>query len=675
MVTDWINWQQWTEVGGYDQHHFAYIFQTAFLCVAGVGTVLWTTEAIIIVTKFLLIRRVEKDDAENPPDLEDSEEQEINPEEPVISPENIKEGSDKEEESIHDIEESAAKLEEDMNLQEAKLYEAEKSVEQIEDTEEQETKLDEAGETAVKKCDKRENVREETEEQDKKSTTAAAWVLENTINVSILMRNHVKNKADLDENMKRMKRERCVYRLGILALILTGLLEDLPVILLVFYTAVLPMCGAPARQEVGSDLTMATIVSSMLNSLWTMIILFCELCGCQKICGNIFLRCRVKNHTNDDSLVRKIKSLPNKSICETSRVSRPFKQYCKMVFRSCVKIILLGFIFLLFAGNFSLGLLTIIQIRGSLSLKPLLIGPLFLQSSVPADKQGPGLDGKRDEAMFINIEMKPSSEYQVVLYDDEGYTKARSMWTNQIINRLYIGQLQDLSHIREGTLTKAVPCARVFPFLDRIDETLFTWYSFPAPRNADFSNCKFIFTLRYYPNNNNWNPFKNLLHDFHKDITIEWGIHISDNKVCPAGIRRFSVEEVLTRDVEDGLIKYTCSSSCGDDANICNNAHHAKFQAYWPADLIEVPGGLYFTINDLKVIDSCEFITHFNLSSKFCDEYWADVEPVQVPLEKKHAYTQFITIPELYKFNEEQNTFVPHNNCDQLWNSSLVCCS
>ena len=49
MVTDWINWNQWTSVGGYDQFHFIFIFQIAFLCATAAGTFLWTIEVILMI--------------------------------------------------------------------------------------------------------------------------------------------------------------------------------------------------------------------------------------------------------------------------------------------------------------------------------------------------------------------------------------------------------------------------------------------------------------------------------------------------------------------------------------------------------------------------------------------------------------------------------------------------
>ena len=52
VVTDWLNWIEWKEVGGYDQYYFASIFQKIFLCVAAVGTGLWIVELFVIVKKW-----------------------------------------------------------------------------------------------------------------------------------------------------------------------------------------------------------------------------------------------------------------------------------------------------------------------------------------------------------------------------------------------------------------------------------------------------------------------------------------------------------------------------------------------------------------------------------------------------------------------------------------------
>ena len=89
------------------------------------------------------------------------------------------------------------------------------------------------------------------------------------------------------EAQYKVRGEKCIYRLAVFLLILTGFFEDFPVVIITFHTAASPFCGTPARQEVGSVITMATIISAMMNSLWTMIILFYELCGCQKFCTNI----------------------------------------------------------------------------------------------------------------------------------------------------------------------------------------------------------------------------------------------------------------------------------------------------------------------------------------------------------------------------------------------------
>ena len=123
-------------------------------------------------------------------------------------------------------------------------------------------------------------------------------------------------------------------------------------------------------------------------------------------------------------------------------------------------------------------------------------------------------------------------------------------------------------------------------------------------------------------------------------------------------------------------IDYTCSSACGDDANICDNAHTARFQSNGLSGYgkVQVPADFYFAINDLKVKDSCDFRTRFRQSSKLCDSSWADVETVQVPIEIQRTYPQFITIPERYRFDEEKSTKIPRYYCSQLWNNSQGCC-
>ena len=67
LVTDWINWKQWSEVGGFEQHRSVNIFTTTFLCVAVVGTLLWTIETLTIVVKLFWINKLKYNDAEISP--------------------------------------------------------------------------------------------------------------------------------------------------------------------------------------------------------------------------------------------------------------------------------------------------------------------------------------------------------------------------------------------------------------------------------------------------------------------------------------------------------------------------------------------------------------------------------------------------------------------------------
>ena len=95
----------------------------------------------------------------------------------------------------------------------------------------------------------------------------------------------------------------------------------------------------------------------------------------------------------------------------------------------------------------------------------------------------------------------------------------------------------------DGTLTKAIPCSRVFPFLDTINETLFLWNDSTPPSDTDFSDCKLIFTFSYYPKTPDWNPFKKFIHTTYDYITIEWGIHVHNESICPLGVRPLSISD------------------------------------------------------------------------------------------------------------------------------------
>ena len=53
VVTDWLNWLEWREVGGYDQYYFVSIFQKFFLTVAAVGTGLWILELFVLIKSFI----------------------------------------------------------------------------------------------------------------------------------------------------------------------------------------------------------------------------------------------------------------------------------------------------------------------------------------------------------------------------------------------------------------------------------------------------------------------------------------------------------------------------------------------------------------------------------------------------------------------------------------------
>ena len=593
LVTDWINWKQWSEVGGYNWHHLVYIIQIAFLCVASVGTALWTIETITIILKLFDIHRMVNKEVENPsdkvkefPERNDAEGQE----------ERFN-GTEESSEQLRDVveqgnifeeteEKSSEELGEDTEEQHIQFDKSEQTQEKPRTDEgEEEINLDETGdplekpyndsaEEALEKFSEKsrdcgdvkkivetekphENVENDSEELEKNiegmSNNPERKKDDNIVYDNKLVETRIKRdeweKEESREEKSIDRRQKYVYRSAIVILMLTGLLEDLPVVIVTFYTAASPSCGFPARQEVGSVLTMVTILSAMLNSLWTMIILFCELCDCQK-CW-----CQREKDTYSK---KSFKNLPQKT-CRQRPMNLGPSKYCRKRWVVVLgKILLFGFIFLLFSGNFIMGMLTLGHITGSISMSPIGVKSiLYLRHFVTADRLGPGLDGRRDEAMFIYLEMKLPQQYQVVLRDHKSDILSKSAWTNRIFNRLYIGQFEELSHLKDGTLTKAIPCSRVFPFMDKVDEKLFLWKDSMRSFDTDLSACKLIFTLGYFPNETDWNnPFANIFHGLYECITVEWGILVNNESICPSGLRPLSINEVLTNEVENDIISY-----------------------------------------------------------------------------------------------------------------------
>ena len=209
-----------------------------------------------------------------------------------------------------------------------------------------------------------------------------------------------------------------------------------------------------------------------------------------------------------------------------------------------------------------------------------IVGVGELTREMKLDKIGPGLDSRTDAAMFVTMVYELPNWYHIGLSDNRNVNIAKSASVYQIQNRLYIGQFNELEHLKDGTLTKTIPCNRVFPFLDKIDESLFNWKNSQQLNRSttDIFNCKIIFRLRYYPSNNNWNPFVNFVHDFHKDITVEWGIYIKDKETCPTGFRPLQVSSLLSATVKQDIVNYTCSSSCINATDICRKAAYGRFE-------------------------------------------------------------------------------------------------
>ena len=460
-------------------------------------------------------------------------------------------------------------------------------------------------------------------------------------------------KAKDDARKKKtINRINCLKMFNILVLVLSGLFEDFPALLLIFYASSLPGCGTPTRFEQGSAITMTTVVSSVLNSSWTMILLACEICGCYG-CKEAFL-----------PMVNTVKMGHN--------TTKTFSY--KKILASTGKFLLYGFISLLFIGNLSVGLMAIGQIMRSMTFVPSGSNPVSLSHSVPTGLVGPGLDAKSDGAMFIYIRMKLPGFYRVTIYDKNNASVAQSMKVNQILNRLYIGQFEELSHLEDGTLVKAIPCSRIIPMKKKIDASAFIMDSSENADNVDFSQCKIILRMKYEANEM-WNHFRKLNQDVLKSLTIDWGINIKNKSVCPFWVKPLAVGEFLTDQVQNDIVKYKCSSACGNDTDICDQMEYGKFHSVQFDDKGAVRlAELFLAINDLRIADSCFFPTEFKPSFEFCDETWADTEPFEVPTKIQETYPQFITLPTFYQWDEDHLTTVPRNKCNLLWNEDASCC-
>ena len=483
LVTDWINFIQWSTVGGYDQYNFVSIFQTTFLFAAFAGTILWTIEVALLVVR-------------------------------------------------------------------------------------------------SRECIQRYRER----------------------------------------YMVGIRRgERNVYKwLGMTVRLLIGLLEDLPVVILLYNSVAMPLCGVPAKRESSSPTTIAPVVSAMLNSTWTVFVLCWDLFGCYNIISNAQCWCNtIRSEIAPQTsmfvwfcgccgcaaisvcrclCLRRNQTEPS-SGSSAPRRCLSFMKICKGI----GKVIFFLIILAIFGGIFLLSTMTLSLAykRPTLDRAMVVMGPS--STAMKADKFGPGLDARPDAAMFATMVYELPNWYHVGLYDNRDVTIAKSASVYQIQNRLYIGQFNELEHLKDGTLTKAIPCKRVFPFLDNIDGSLFRWNNSQKINMKDFSNCKLMFRLRYYPTNNHWNPFDEFVQPVTKFITVEVGFHVKDRETCPTGFRPLPVSSLLTDTVKQDIVNYTCSPSCINASEICREAKYGRFEE---SQIRRSSSGLasrpqfYLTIND-----------------------------------------------------------------------------
>ena len=334
--------------------------------------------------------------------------------------------------------------------------------------------------------------------------------------------------------------------------------RTLPAVIVLYYAVGLPLCGVPAKLEGASPTTIATIVSTMLNSIWTMFVLYWELCGCNKKISNAECYCTV---------IRTVYESPKlMSICycgwcgcvttsncgcvclgncqvknSTSTESRVIMKICNGI----GKTIMFSLIFAIFTGIFILSAMTIgVAFQYQIFERSTLhVGPLT--KSIQAGKIGPGLDSQPDGAMFVTMVYELPNWYHVGLYDNRNVNIAKSASVHQIQNRLYFGQFNELEHLKDGALMKSISCDRIFPFLHKINKTFFQWKDSQILNTTDFSKCKLMFRLWYHPTNNDWNPFINFFHKMVNFLTIDWGIFVQDSETCPTGFQPLPVSSLL----------------------------------------------------------------------------------------------------------------------------------
>ena len=219
-----------------------------------------------------------------------------------------------------------------------------------------------------------------------------------------------------------------------------------------------------------------TVIRTIYGPHTLLSVCYCGCCGCATTssCGCLCLgQCQGKP--------------------ENSTESKGSKKICKYIGRAILCLI----VFVLFMGIFLLRGMTIgvafhypTLERSILSLRP-------SRRSVQADDFGPGFDARQDTAMFISMVYELPNWYHVGLYDNRNVNIANSASVHQIQNRLYIGQLNELEYLKDGTLTKVIPYVKIFPFVDKINHNFFN-----TMNPADFSNCKLLFRLKYHPTNN-----------------------------------------------------------------------------------------------------------------------------------------------------------------------------
>ena len=262
-------------------------------------------------------------------------------------------------------------------------------------------------------------------------------------------------RSKMNKLKKKQKSEHTYLSATVVAVftvnkVLGALMEDLPVVILMYYSVVLPFCGVPANQERYLSMTIAAVVSSMLNSMWTIFMLYWDLilynnnmsdaqCCCtvirsvyepQTLLSICYCGCCACATTYDCECLCLGRSGVEKNLTRSSKANVQGK--CARNGVRIQNIKWFGIICLPFLPIFIVGGMTVSNVFDAAILDRSGLAESEFTRSIKADKIGAGLDSGTDAAMFITMVYELPNWYHVGLYDNRNVNIANSASVSQI---------------------------------------------------------------------------------------------------------------------------------------------------------------------------------------------------------------------------------------------------